>query len=275
MEYSVNSYRKVAIKQRFSDLKKITEETTKYVSDSSLEVTAEFKKACTEVMAVLSNTKSEIKEEVPKNMFLFLAANEDVEHKKDLDLEKDIDSLELSEKAILLISIIYRSYLCPDKQALDEILLKNDKKKKKKMVEESKDNSDGTEFKFSKDSYMEAISEREKINYLNGLENFDSLDDFLDDEYEFNKFLDERENSFEKDLSAQERINLKKLDRQTRKRARKEMDMFETRLETLDFKAEKQRRKERSLVYKLTHKAKKSKNKPDSQKLLDSGKEEE
>lgn len=270
MEYSVNSYRKIAVKQRFSDLKEITEETTKYVSDSSLEVTTEFKRACTEVMAVLSNTKADIKEEIPKNMFLFLAANEDVEHKNELDLTQDIDSLELSEKAILLISIIYRSYLCPNKEALDEILLKNDKKKKKKKIEDV-DESKETEFKFSKDSYMEAISERERINYLNGLENFDSLDDFLDDEYEFNKFLDERENNFEKDLSVQEKINLKKIDRKTRKRARKEMDLFENRLETLDFKAEKQRKKEKSLFYKLTHKAKKTKKEPDSQKLLKSG----
>lgn len=273
MEYSVNSYRKIAVKQRFSDLKEITEETTKYVSDSSLEVTTEFKRACTEVMAVLSNTKADIKEEIPKNMFLFLAANEDVEHKNELDLTQDIDSLELSEKAILLISIIYRSYLCPNKEALDEILLKNDKKKKKKKIEDV-DESKETEFKFSKDSYMEAISERERINYLNGLENFDSLDDFLDDEYEFNKFLDERENNFEKDLSVQEKINLKKIDRKTRKRARKEMDLFENRLETLDFKAEKQRKKEKSLFYKLRHRTKKTKNKPETQKLLNTGKKE-
>ena len=132
MEYSVNSYRKVAVKQRFSDLKKITEETTKYVSDGSMKVTDDFKLACNEVMAVLDNTKPEVKEEVPNNMFLFLAANEDVHFKNEIDHDKDLDSQNLSEKAIYLISIIYRSYLCPDKQALDEILMKKKKKKKRK-----------------------------------------------------------------------------------------------------------------------------------------------
>ena len=251
-------------------MKEITEETTKYVSDSSLVVTDEFKLACNEVLAVLSNTSSEIKEEIPKNMFLFLAANQDVEYKNEIDYEKDIEELNLSDKALFLVSIIYRSYLCPNKDALDEILLKNDKKKKKKKVEEKV--NEEKEFRFSSDSEM-VDDEELRDTYLNGLENFDSLDDFLDDEYQFNKFLDERENDFEKNLYLQEKLNNKKLDRKTRRRARKEMEMFENRLETLDFKAEKQRRIERSLIYKLMHRPKKIHVEP--QKMLGSHKDED
>lgn len=277
MEYSVNSYRKVAVKQRFSDLKKITEETTKYVSDANLQVTDDFKLACNEVMAILANTKPEVKEEVPNNMFLFLAANEDVHYKNEIDHDKDIDSQNLSEKAIYLISIIYRSYLCPDKQALDEILMKNEKKKKRKKKEDQFDyqeENDEESFKFSSDSSMDDYEELRE-EYLNGLENFDSLDDFLDDEYQFNKFLDEREKDYEKKLCIQEKLNNKKLDRKTRKRARKEMEMFENRLETKDFKEEKRKRKENSLLYKLSHRTKTNKIHVEPQKLLDTGKEED
>ena len=243
MEYSVNSYRKVAIKKKFSELKALTEETTKYVSDSSLEVPEDFKRACLQVSKILSNTKQEIKEDIPANMFSFLESTKIQDESFEINLEKDIDEQYLSEKAEILIAIIYRSYLCPNKEVLDKLLLKNEKKKKKHSLSE-----------FDQDDEMgleEDDPRKLKRDYLNGLENFDSLDDYLDDEYEFNKFLEEKEEEYTDDLCYKEKMDLKKLDRKTKKRANKELEMFESRLESIDFNNEKRERKERSLPYKV------------------------
>lgn len=252
MEYSVNSYRKVAIEKKFSELKQITEETTEYVSDQNKEMDPEFKKACAEVLAVLSNTKSEIKDEVPNSMLLFLEGRKDPNEIVSFDFEKDIDELPLSQKASLLIAIVYRSYLCPNKDALDEILLKNEKKKKKKAT--SLANLTQEEVKDELDD-----NARLRKDYLLGLENFDTLEDYLDDEYEFNKFLDDKEDDFTEDLSYKEKIDMKKLDRKTRKRAAKELEMFEDRLESVDFANEKQKKREKRLTYKLIQKIKSKK----------------
>jgi len=265
MYYSVNSYRKVAIVKRFSDLKDITEETTKYVLDSSLPVPEDFKIACGEVMSILSNTKQEIKDEIPQNMFAFLASNRIAGSNADIDYEKDIDENDLSEKASLLIAIIYRSYLCPNKEALDQILIKNDKRKKKdKEKVKAKKNSIAE----MNDEDVEELTEdaaRLRRTYLAGLENFATLDDYLDDEYEFNKFLEEREEDFTDDLSFKEKVDLKKLDRKTRKRAAKEVEMFEDRLERIDFNNEKMLRKEKSIIYKLKKKISSKKKEEDEE----------
>ena len=267
MYYSVNSYRKVAIEKRFSDLKDITEETTKYVLDSSLAVPEDFKIACGEVMSILSNTKQEIKDEIPQNMFAFLAANRIAGSKADIDYEKDIDENDLTEKASLLIAIIYRSYLCPNKEALDQILIKNDKKKNKEKDKDKAKVKKNSIADLEEDDIEEITEDAARLRrtYLAGLENFDTLDDYLDDEYEFNKFLEEREEDFTDDLSFKEKVDLKKLDRKTRKRAAKEVEMFEDRLERIDFNTEKMLRKEKSIIYKLKNKISSKKKEEDEE----------
>lgn len=251
MEYSVNSYRKVAINKKFSSLKEVTEETTSYVSDPSKVIPEDFRRAALQVSKILDNTSEDIKEEIPRNMFVFLKASAIQDESFEIDLDKDIDEQYLTEKAEILIAIIYRSYLCPNKEALDKVLLRNEKKKKKFSIAEMEPED------------VEDLKEdtnRLRKEYLNGLENFDSLDDYLDDEYEFNKFLEEREEDYTDDLSFKEKVNLKKLDRKTRKRVNKEEEMFEDRLESIDFDKEKKTRKEKSLVHKLVQKMKSKKN---------------
>lgn len=76
-----------------------------------------YKKAFTEVRAILKNTEENLVSKIPKSFEHFLEENYDKEYQiPPFDFKKSLDEQELLEETRLIISLLYRNYWCNGKQ---------------------------------------------------------------------------------------------------------------------------------------------------------------
>ena len=100
----------------------------------------EYKKALFEVYKILENTEKETREKIPRKFINFLKENMDENHEFKLEEKKELINQNLMTETKQIIALIYRDYLCDEKERKE--LLENEKNKNKEnKVEENNKNS--------------------------------------------------------------------------------------------------------------------------------------
>ena len=96
--------------------------------DSSTEIN-DYRIATTEVLCILEYLPNDIKENIPTNFLNFLNAQSLTDYKAKFDYSQGLDKIELRSKTKALLAMIYRNYICTEKERAeyDEILEKNEK----------------------------------------------------------------------------------------------------------------------------------------------------
>ena len=82
------------------------------------------KMAFCEVYNIIQNSEDEIKNKIPKNFIDLIYSNMDKEYKPNIDYTKNIEQQQLMHKTLVIMSLIYRDYLCT-KEEREEILKKD------------------------------------------------------------------------------------------------------------------------------------------------------
>ncbi len=100
----------------------------------------EYKKALFEVYKILENTDKETREKIPKRFINFIKENMDENHEFKLEEKKELINQNLMLETKQIIALIYRDYLCDEKERKE--LLENERNKNKEnKVEENNKNS--------------------------------------------------------------------------------------------------------------------------------------
>lgn len=88
----------------------------------------EYSLAFSEILDILSHTKKEDVEKIPVGLLEFFKTNALKNYESKLDFNKSIADMNLSEKTIGILSIIYKKYWCNAEQrkAFEEKLKQND-----------------------------------------------------------------------------------------------------------------------------------------------------
>lgn len=90
------------------------------------------KQAFSEVYDIIYNM--ELYNEIPKSFIDLIDSNRDTQYKVNIDYSKSINEQELQKGTRVLLSLIYRDYLCSEEER--QILIKKDKEELKKIEEE-------------------------------------------------------------------------------------------------------------------------------------------
>lgn len=101
-------------------------------------VTKEIKIAAKEMNELLNSiVPNEYVLKIPQKFREFLKRIEDKEYVFNVDLNKDIDEQNITEKTKDLITVIYRNYWCneEERENLDRILTKNEREYQEKLRE--------------------------------------------------------------------------------------------------------------------------------------------
>ena len=124
----------------------------------------EYKKALFEVYKILENTDKETREKIPRKFINFLKENMDENHEFKLEEKKELTNQNLMTETKQIIALIYRDYLCDEKERKE--LLENEKNKNKEnKVEENNKNS--YEINFGKIKENENKNNENKNNRIN------------------------------------------------------------------------------------------------------------
>lgn len=99
--------------------------------------TNEYSVAITEVLYILKYLPKDMTANIPTNFLNFLNENSIPDYKPDFDLSKGLDNVRLKHKTKILLSIIYRNYICSEQERLDydKILLQNENEYQVKLKE--------------------------------------------------------------------------------------------------------------------------------------------
>lgn len=89
----------------------------------------EYKIATTEVLCILEYLPKKMKEDIPTNFLNFLNTQSLPDYKPNFDYSQGLDKIKLRSKTKALLAMIYRNYICTEKERAeyDEILDKNEK----------------------------------------------------------------------------------------------------------------------------------------------------
>lgn len=122
------------------------------------------KQAFSEVYDIIDNM--ELYNEIPKSFIDLIDSNRDTQYKVNIDYSKSINEQELQKGTRVLLSLIYRDYLCSEEER--QILIKKDEEELKKIEEELREkyNLDNL-FKNKKENKEEnmQIIKIEKVNF--------------------------------------------------------------------------------------------------------------
>lgn len=122
------------------------------------------RQAFSEVYDIIDNM--ELYNEIPKSFIDLIDSNRDTQYKVNIDYSKSINEQELQKGTRVLLSLIYRDYLCSEEER--QILIKKDEEELKKIEEELREkyNPDNL-FKNKKENKEEnmQIVKIEKVNF--------------------------------------------------------------------------------------------------------------
>lgn len=93
------------------------------------------KEVCSEVYDIIYHMKLEKK--IPKGFIELINKNRDMEYKVNIDYSKNINDQELQRGTKVLLSIIYRDYLCSEEER--KALIKRDQEELKRIEEEKRE----------------------------------------------------------------------------------------------------------------------------------------
>lgn len=126
-------------------------------------VTKELSKAATEVNIILENSKSDVKNKVPYNFKEFLKDIEDKTYTFNYDTNKRLNEQKISNLARGIITLIYKDYLCKDREGyLKELNLKL----RKQYLEFLKKKNSKIINKVVKENKQIILVEKHKENFL-------------------------------------------------------------------------------------------------------------
>ena len=93
------------------------------------------KQVFSEVYDVIYNM--DIYKYIPKSFIEFIDSNRDTEYKVNIDYTKSLNEQELQKGTKVLLSLIYRDYLCSEEER--KILIQKDKEELKRIEEETRE----------------------------------------------------------------------------------------------------------------------------------------
>ena len=89
---------------------------------------------CSEVYDIIFHMENELFNKIPKSFINIIEQNRDEKYETKIDYSKSINDQELQRGTRVILSLIYRDYLCSEKQR--KILIEKDEKELKKIEEE-------------------------------------------------------------------------------------------------------------------------------------------
>lgn len=126
-------------------------------------VTKELSRAATEVNIILENSKSDVKNKVPYNFKEFLKDIEDKTYTFNYDTNKRLNEQKISNLARGIITLIYKDYLCKDREGyLKELNLKL----RKQYLEFLQKKNSKIINKVVKENKQIILAEKHKENFL-------------------------------------------------------------------------------------------------------------
>lgn len=92
------------------------------------------KKVFSEVYDIIFHMEKELYNKIPKQFIHFIKENKDDNYIVNIDYSKSINEQELLQQTRVMLSLIYRDYLCDEEERKE--LLENDKKELKRIEDE-------------------------------------------------------------------------------------------------------------------------------------------
>ena len=141
-------------------------------------ITNELKIAAKEFNEILNNiVPNEYLLKIPKKFRNFLKEIEDKDYICKIDVNKDIDKQDITEKTKDLITIVYRNYWCneEERENIDRILTENEKKYQEELMQRY--NPDDL-FKKQKEVNISSYENLSLIEYKKNTI-FDKIKDFI------------------------------------------------------------------------------------------------
>ena len=77
-------------------------------------MTSEYKKALSEINVILSLLSEDMKSKIPQSFFEFVNKNKSETYHPDFDKELPLKEQKLMRETKVILSLIYRSYLCDE-----------------------------------------------------------------------------------------------------------------------------------------------------------------
>lgn len=98
---------------------------------------SEYRIATTEVIYILDYFPEQMKVNIPTDFFEFLNKQSIPDYKPNFDFSHGIDKLKLSNKTKVLLAMIYRNYICSEKEKIeyDKIMNQNEKAYQNELME--------------------------------------------------------------------------------------------------------------------------------------------
>ncbi len=90
---------------------------------------SEYRVATTEVLYILDYFPEKMKSNIPTDFLKFLDEQSIPDYNPNFDFSQGLDKLKLSNKTKVLLAMIYRNYICSEKEKIeyDKILNQNEK----------------------------------------------------------------------------------------------------------------------------------------------------
>ena len=126
---------------------------------------SEYRIAATEVVYILDYFSEEFKANIPTNFLKFLNEQAIPEYNPNFDFSHGLDRLELRNKTKTLLAMIYRNYICSEKEKIEyeKILKQNENTYQVELRE--KYNPDNI-FKKDKKEYNTLNNERDTVQLV-------------------------------------------------------------------------------------------------------------
>lgn len=103
-------------------------------------VTKELSQSATEINIILSNTSKDIVDKIPKKFKILLKEIEDKEYVFEYDKTKSLNEQKISDMTRGLISLIYKDYICSEKEKKNYLDTLREKLKKQEIEKREKYN---------------------------------------------------------------------------------------------------------------------------------------
>lgn len=95
------------------------------------------KQALSEVYDIIYHMEKELYNKIPRQFLYFIKENKDNNYVVTIDYSKSINEQELLQQTRIILSLLYRDYLCPEEERL--ALIEKDKKELEEIENEIKD----------------------------------------------------------------------------------------------------------------------------------------
>ena len=121
-------------------------------------VSVAYSEAAVEVLDILKHTRKEDVNKIPKKFIAMLEKNKDEKYVPQIDYSKSINEQKLLKDTRVILSLIYRDYICTkeEREEIDE----RDRKEMRKKEREA-------QIKYSYDNLFKKKNKAEKANSIN------------------------------------------------------------------------------------------------------------